>query len=157
MTPAPWLHAVPPGDGPAADAGAIEQAADAAIAAWHGWGTALEPVIGRRGFAALYQRSLQLARREHPWLPVPAEDLPTGADFSALRVALLSQPADLAATGGRALQATFSGLLARLIGEPLLARLLDAGFDRGAGAGPEHEDQRSPSDASGAARTSSVG
>ena len=34
---------------------------------------ALIPIVGRRGMAALYKRSLHLSRSLHPWLPASAQ------------------------------------------------------------------------------------
>lgn len=86
---------------------------------------ALVPIIGQRGAAALYKRALHLTRwTTHPWLPTVAEAVPSAADLSSLRAALLLQsPAD-AARGGAALLSNYHELLASLVGRPLTERLL---------------------------------
>ena len=44
------------------------QIADAAVAIWARVHAALAPLIGQRGSAALYKRSLHLARADYSWL-----------------------------------------------------------------------------------------
>jgi hypothetical protein len=85
---------------------------------------ALAPIVGKRGMAALYKRSLHLAKPLHPWLPVGAEGTAAEMDVAALTAALAMQTsADAAAAGTRLLQC-FRALLITLIGESLTERLL---------------------------------
>jgi hypothetical protein len=46
--------------------------ADAIVSTWQLIDTALSPIIGHGGVAALYKRSLYLTGRVHPWLVGPA-------------------------------------------------------------------------------------
>ncbi|WP_290652536.1 GGDEF domain-containing protein [Aquisalimonas sp.] len=103
----------------------VAQIADKAALRWRRIASALEPVMGKRGFAALYQRSLQLAREEHPWLAGAQESILGPADFAALHRALSRQTSEQAAAGHEALLRTFDDLLASLVGRPLAQRLLD--------------------------------
>lgn len=86
--------------------------------------TALRPVIGQQGVAALYKRSLFLNARTYPWLADIYEGVKTAIDFAALKALLSKQSgADAAASGGALLQ-TFYDLLATLIGLSLTEQLL---------------------------------
>ena len=108
------------GDG--ADAAGI---AEAIVALCEQVGSELAPIIGQRGVAALYTRSLYLATAAHPWLELQAE--PQGSmDLSALKTAIAGQPSADAAAGGVAVLQTFHALLTSLIGASLTDRLLDA-------------------------------
>ena len=98
-------------------AGASSQdVAEAVAAAFRGIDQALLPIIGPRGVAALYKRSVHLARQAHPWLPHSAEGVPTTMDLAALTVGLAQQTADDAAAAGVQLLQTFHGLLSSLFG-----------------------------------------
>lgn len=85
---------------------------------------ALLPIIGPRGVAALYQRSLHLARAAHAWLPPPAEGLQTTFDLAPLNTALSQQAGASAAAGGASLLQALYELLASLVGASLTERLL---------------------------------
>lgn len=104
-----------------ADAGQI---AGEAVAAWDAIHRAMAPVIGPRGSAALYHRTLHVARTTYPWLGAPCEAAAEPGDFAPLRRALASQAAVDAAAAHDSMLRTFFELLASLIGEPLTARLL---------------------------------
>ena len=114
----------------AAQAAGARQIADAASATWRGVDAALSPVIGQRGVAALYRRSLVLTGREHPCL----SDVRAGTDdalapavsavFASLHTVLSLQAGETAADAQDALLQTFCDLLGSLIGAPLTERLL---------------------------------
>ena len=112
---------------PLAEQGANgRQIADASVAIWGAIDAALSPVIGTRGSAALYKRSLHLARSDFPCLePAYARAMLPG-DFSALRAALAEQTGTQAAAAHDAALQTFHNLLAELIGRSLTQRLLHA-------------------------------
>ena len=86
----------------------------------------LTPILGPRGVAALYHRSLHKARADHPWLAGPLENASPTLDLVALVTAIERQPhrADAVAAATALLRA-FHDLLASLIGQPLTERLLD--------------------------------
>ena len=100
------------------------QIADAALSTWQSIAAALSPIVGQRGVAALYKRSLHLARASRPWLTAAHDDALVVADFRALHAALIQQPPAEAAAGHAALLKTFRDLLTSLIGPSLTERLL---------------------------------
>ena len=52
------------------------QIADTVVAVWRRVDAALLPIVGQRGVAALYKRSLHLANAAHPWLGAPQDGVP---------------------------------------------------------------------------------
>jgi hypothetical protein len=99
-------------------------AADAAVAAWEQIETLLSPVLGSRGVAALYKRSLHLTLAGRPWLAPAYEGPLAPGDFAALHATLAAQDGAAAAAGSAELMANFRELLASLIGETLTDKLL---------------------------------
>lgn len=115
---------------PVAAAGAdAEQIAGESVAAWDAIHRAMAPVIGPRGSAALYHRTLHLGRATYPWLAAPCDTAAEPGDFGPLGRALASQPAAEAAAAHDAMLLAFLDLLSTLIGEPLAARLLQGAGD----------------------------
>ncbi|MDB5870776.1 MAG: hypothetical protein JWQ07_218 [Ramlibacter sp.] len=113
--------------GPQADDDAdARQTADAAVAVWRAVDSALSPVIGQRGVAALYKRSLHLARADYPWLAAAYDGALQPGDFASLRLALSQQASRAATAAHDALLKTFHDLLSDLIGRSLTQRLLQA-------------------------------
>ena len=106
-----------------ADASAAQVAA-AAVATWQEIDAALAPIVGPRGVAALYRRSLHLTSAAHPWLAGASAGLHDAIDLAALDVVLARQDSASAAAGGDALLQTFHDLLATLVGASLTERLL---------------------------------
>lgn len=89
--------------------------------------TALGPVIGVRGVALLYRRSLYLTPKLHSLLaitPDEARGLPTSLDFGALRSLLAQHSVADSIRDGSALLQTLYDLLVTLVGLPLTERLL---------------------------------
>lgn len=107
--------------GEGADAARI---ADAIVSLWEQIESALAPIIGQRGVAALYQRSLYLAAQAHPWLELQEGPQAT-MDLASLRSTIARQGSADAAAGGVAVLQTFHTLLTSLIGASLAGRLLD--------------------------------
>lgn len=99
------------------------QIADAIVSTWMEIDAALSPVLGRHAVALLYQRSVHLAGRPHPWLAGICED-GQAAVTEALRQAFARQDSATAAAGGYELLQAFHGMLASLVGVPLAERLL---------------------------------
>lgn len=97
--------------------------ADAAVARWETIRDVLAPLLGQRGVAALYRRTLHIACRAHPCLSdaVAAHDVAT---FIELRKVLSQQPADTAAAATDASLQTFHELLGSLVGEVMTQKLL---------------------------------
>ena len=92
--------------------------------------TALAPIIGKRGVAALYRRSLHLASRVHSGLAAAHAGPPLVMDIDVLRAALAQQSAGDTAASGLLVLKTFHELLVALIGAPLAERLLQSVWAR---------------------------
>lgn len=98
--------------------------ADAVVATWQEIAAALAPLIGERGVAALYKRSLFLTANKHPWLAEAYEGLQSPMDLPRLNATVRQQTSGVAAAGGTALFQTFYELLTSLVGASLTERLL---------------------------------
>jgi hypothetical protein len=109
----------------AVSTGASSQEVAALVATTlRGLDQALAPIVGQRGMAALYKRSVHLSRPTHPWLPVAEEGAESKMDVAALSAALAKRSSAEAADAGTELLASFRALLTTLIGESLTERLL---------------------------------
>lgn len=102
----------------------ISQVADAIISMCDDINTALTPIIGPKGVAALYRRSLLLCSSAHPPFADAFNTLVAGMDLDTFRALLLTLDAAHAASLSEQLLTTFYELLATLIGRSLAARLL---------------------------------
>ncbi len=112
----------PQAPGPAAPAWTV---AEASQQAWSRVFSALAPVIGQQGVAALYKRSLHLSRNEHPGMALLYERAsPVSADLANLHDALSKLAEAEAAAVQAALGRRFAELLSQLIGAALAERLL---------------------------------
>jgi len=106
------------------------QIADLAVATWRKVHDALWPIIGHAGVAALFKRSLYLARVDHPALIAMVDVEIAPGDFALLREVLAQQSsADAAAAVQAGLLKTFLSLLTSLIGAALTERLLSSAID----------------------------
>ncbi|HEV7778074.1 MAG TPA: hypothetical protein VGO76_14490 [Luteibacter sp.] len=94
------------------------------VSIWNEIDTTLRPILGQRGVAMLYKRSLFLTGAAHGWLPRVAEVLPAALDLAPLQAALMQQGNTVALDGGSALLRTFYELLSSLVGPSLTERLL---------------------------------
>ena len=106
------------------DGASSRQVAGMVASAFRGIDQALTPIIGQRGVAALYRRSMHLASQTHPWLPRSREGVHPAMDVTALSTELALQTAASAAAAGGQLLQTFCELLTSLIGPSLADRLL---------------------------------
>ena len=104
-----------------AEAGQIAEAVCAALSEID---AALSPILGSRGVAALYTRSLYLTAVGLPWMAHLAEGSRDDMDLPALKSVFAQQSGADAAAGGNALLQAFHRLLASLIGDSLTERLL---------------------------------
>jgi len=111
------------------DTTGAEQPADAAVTMWRDVWSALSPIIGVAGTAALYERSLFLTTTEYPWLGSVSDSAELG-EFSALRGELARQTMADAAAANAALLNSLSQVLGRLIGVSLAARLLQPVWEK---------------------------
>jgi hypothetical protein len=85
---------------------------------------ALTPIIGTRGVAAMYKRSLHLAGHKHAWLLTDSDGQQAEANVATLTVRLARQTSAEAAAGGGSLLRAFYDLLCSLVGPSLTERLL---------------------------------
>ncbi len=100
---------------------------------------ALSPIIGQRGVAALFKRSVHVASLSHGWLTPVHAGAATNNDSAGLAVSVGQQtPAEAAAVGGLFLQ-TFYELLTTLIGPSLTERLLRSVWANFLSGTPERE------------------
>ena len=111
---------------PGSDAAEV---ADAAIAIWHDFATELQSIIGRQGVVALFNRSIALTARTHPWLSSSRAPDDHSVDINGLQTAIAQQSSETAITGSGELLQTFYDLLQSLIGTCLCEQLLDAARD----------------------------
>jgi hypothetical protein len=122
-----------------ATAGAdIQRIADRAVSMWRDLDAALSPIIGQRGVAALFKRSLFLTDPAH----IPAtshEDEDAFDNFTALRATLEHQSSANAIATNDALLQKFVDLLTNLIGESLTERLLHSARDNPSSDGAVRE------------------
>ena len=84
----------------------------------------LTPIIGKRGAAALFKRSLHLTALTHPWMLSGHVGGEVDVDIEKLKSVLMQQTSVEAAAGGGFLLQTFYELLATLVGRSLAGRLL---------------------------------
>ena len=110
--------------GAVSDGASSRHVAEMVGSAFRGIDQVLAPIIGQRGVAALYKRSVHLASQSHPWLPRSREGVHPAMDVTALTTGLSQQTAAAAAAAGGQLLQTFCGLLTSLIGPSLTDRLL---------------------------------
>lgn len=99
----------------------------AAVARWEKIVEVLTPILGQRGVAALYRRTLNLAGGPHPCLR-EAHESDEPVSFKRLRRVLEQQSPDIAAAATDASLETFHGLLNSLIGTTLTQRLLGSAW-----------------------------
>jgi hypothetical protein len=120
-------------DQPAAGTMGAAQVGAIAASVWRRIEDALWPIIGHAGMAALFKRSLYLARGEHPCLGTMFDAPCVPSDFPLLRETLARQSdADAAATHAGLLR-IFLDLLSNLIGASLTERLLRSVWDNPSG------------------------
>lgn len=112
------------------DGADAEHIANAARSIWRDVDAALSPILGQRGVAALYKRSLDLTRARHPCLVAVYDSGSERDEFVALHAALAEQESSDAAGANDALLQTFCNLLTTLIGVSLAERLLQPVWDK---------------------------
>lgn len=86
--------------------------------------TALAPILGQQGVAALFKRSLYLTGAAHPWLTGRHEGAQPAVDLLTFKALLAQQTSAEAAAGASALLQQFHDLLSSLVGPSLTERLL---------------------------------
>ncbi|GAB2609858.1 hypothetical protein [Novilysobacter erysipheiresistens] len=116
------------------------QIADAIVSIWQEIAGALTPIIGLRGFAMLYKRSLYLTISHHSWLADAHDSVPTFMDLSTLESVLAQQDRTESAVAGGALLHTFYDLLTSLVGPSLTETLLRSIWANAASDSPTAQD-----------------
>lgn len=111
------------------DAGAGRAAACVAVLC-EDIGAALTPIVGVRGVAALYRRSLFLTSHEYPVLLDLQVNAQSAMDLSTLTARLTTLSETEATQVGAALLLSFHELLGSLVGASLTERLLRSLWDR---------------------------
>jgi len=116
------------------------QIADAIGAMWADIEGALQPVLGRRGVAALFKRTLHLTATRHPWLAaLKAGDADSAVDLVELTELFAQQSPAAVAEAGCTLFTLFRDLLTTLIGDRLSERLLQAAWSTSSRAAPAQD------------------
>jgi hypothetical protein len=121
----PWLVSLKQRVGPNADAAQI---ADVVVPALREISAVLCPVIGTRGFGALYSRCIYLTGLDHPWLADIRDPVRESGDFNALGRALAQQSSAQSIAGSAALLQKLDELLNSLIGSSLTQQLLGSAW-----------------------------
>jgi hypothetical protein len=116
-----WPHPLTSRLAPDADSA---QVAQAVADLWGELEAALHPVIGKRGVAALFNRSLHLAAGGAPWLAAGHAGSLMAMNTDVVKANMASRPAEDAVRGGVAHLQSFHGLLTSLVGPMLTERLL---------------------------------
>ena len=83
----------------------------------------LAPLVGEAGVHSLFARSLALSRAKFPWFATVVITAPN-ASWTHLRLCIEQQPDEVAIEASVFLLAAFTGLLEKIIGLSLTARLL---------------------------------
>jgi hypothetical protein len=113
------------------------QIADAIGSMWADIESALQPVLGQRGVAALFKRTLYLTTTRHPWLAaLKAGRADSEVDLNELTEFFAQQSPAALTEAGWALFAIFRDLLRTLIGARLSERLLQAAWSTSSRATP---------------------
>ena len=98
--------------------------ARAAFDLWRQVAARLEPVVGARGVDVLFGRSVELTTKAFPWLAIAGAYGNSASSLERLQARFEGRETPVAADACYALLATFTELLAGLIGESLTERLL---------------------------------
>lgn len=117
----------------------IDHVADAIITMLRDTDASLVPIIGPKGVAALYRRSIQLCTSLHPTLESTYLPLPDTLDLERLKSMLIQQNQDDVVFFGEELLKALYELLSTLIGSSLSARLLLDVWDNDLSAPPSQE------------------
>lgn len=116
------------------------QIADAIGATWTDIQFALQPVLGQRGVAALFRRTLHLTATHHPCLaPLKSGGIDATTGLVELTTLFAAQQPAVAMEAGSALFMNFHELLTTLIGAPLTERLLQAVWSTPSSAAPAQD------------------
>lgn len=119
-----------------------EQVASVTLQLWETLASELIPLIGKDGFAILFDRCLYLTRSSFPWLADGHAAQSADPEFTSLKMSLEGRDVAEAGEASEALFATFTNLLDTLIGEHLTSGILWAAW--GAGGSTIEIDSKEP-------------
>ena len=101
-----------------------EKDADAAIRVWEQMATQIISIVGEDGFNSLYARSIFLTQSTFPWLAAGPLAPQSDHRFAGLKTSFEGQATSEAREANTLLLITFTDILATLIGEQLMTRIL---------------------------------
>jgi hypothetical protein len=101
-----------------------EKIADAAIILWEQLATQIISIVGEDGFNAIYVRSIFLSRSTFPELPAIPLSPQQGHRFAKLKISFEGQSPVQVREANNLLLITLTDILASLIGEQLINRIL---------------------------------
>ena len=101
-----------------------EKVADAAIVLWEQLATQIISIVGEDGFNAVYLRSMFLSRSTFPGLPAIPLPPQKGHRFAELKISFEGQSPAQVREANSLLLITLTDILASLIGEQLINRIL---------------------------------
>jgi hypothetical protein len=101
-----------------------EKVADAAIILWEQLAIQVVSIVGEDGFNALYVRSIFLSRSTFPGLPAIPLPPQKGHRFAELKISFEGQSPVQVREANSLLLITLTDILASLIGEQLINRIL---------------------------------
>lgn len=114
------------------------QLAEAIVTIWGEIDRVLTPILGHRGVAALYKRSLFLTALQYPCLADIHQGVQAEMSLAELK-SLLAQQSDLNAAAGNAIFQMFHELLTSLVGASLTERLLRPVWENSLSAPPAQD------------------
>ncbi len=124
---------------------AVGLPSDDVVAVWREISARLVPIIGRRGFAALYNRSLHALSVDHPYLTTVHQSAIVVDDYAALQAVLKLQSDAQAQAVVASLLQSFYDRLSHLVGDSFTDRLIRPILENhasGIAALKVHHDQR---------------
>lgn len=98
--------------------------ADAAIHLWEQMAIQIISIVGEDGFNSLYARSIFLTQSTFPWLAAGPLAPQSDHRFAGLKTSFEGQATSEAREANTLLLITFTDILATLIGEQLMTRIL---------------------------------
>ena len=114
---------------------------DVIVDLWEPMAAQIIMIVGDGGFNSLFARALSLAQPTFPWLLATSPPSQAANRFAELVTCLEGQPPDLARTANNLLLATFTDILATLIGEDLTIQLLRTAWGVEASGSPGRDER----------------
>jgi len=119
-----------------------KEVAETASRRWEDIAARIAPIIGERGFRALYARSVHMVQPRFPWAASPVAPEQAHSFFATFAESLERQPPGVAADAQQALLLTFTQLLDAFIGGALTSRLLQSAPPDGDADQPAQENSQ---------------